>query len=207
MIDVKVHNMDGQEVETVQVDPAKLGGEVRHALIKQAVVMYHANKRQGTVKTKGRGEVSGSTRKLFKQKGTGNARMGGVRNPVRVGGGHAKQKWPKDWRQDMPKKMRQLATKSAVLAKFEGGAVMVIDKIELAEAKTKHVAAMTKNLGIDRTCLLALAGDAENAPIVVRAGRNIKSLSTTTVKQLNAFDVLRVRTLLMTKDGLNELLA
>ena len=107
----------------------------------------------------------------------------------------------------MPKKMRQLATKSAILAKFEGGAVKVVDKIDLSEAKTKHVAALTKNLGIDRTCLLALAEGAENAPTVVRAGRNIKSLSTTTVKQLNAFDVLRVRTLLMTKDGLNELLA
>ena len=91
MIEVPVFNIEGAQVSTIQVDPAKLGGEVRPALLKQAIVYYHANKRQGTVQTQARGEVAGSTRKLFKQKGTGNARTGGIRNPIKVGGGHAKQ--------------------------------------------------------------------------------------------------------------------
>src|SRR5882724_13472415 len=123
MIEVPVYNQSGQEIEKIQVDEAKFGGEVRKNLLKQAFVMYHANKRQGTVRTQARGEVAGSTRKMFKQKGTGNARTGGIRNPVKVGGGHAKQKRPKDWRQAMPKKARRLARNSALLLKFQANDV------------------------------------------------------------------------------------
>src|SRR2546430_16628123 len=99
MIEIPIYNTDGKEIDKMQVDPARLGGEVRTNLLKQALVMYHANKRQGTVRTQARGEVAGSTRKLYRQKGTGNARTGGIRNPIKVGGGHAKQKRPKEWRQ------------------------------------------------------------------------------------------------------------
>src|SRR5436305_10454520 len=127
MIEVPVYNQSGAEVEKFQVDEAKLGGEVRKNLLKQALVMYHANQRQGTVRTLARGEVEGSTRKIYRQKGTGNARMGTVRQPVRVGGGHAKQKRPKDWRLSMPKKARRAATRSALLAKFQSGDVRVVD--------------------------------------------------------------------------------
>src|SRR5881398_4063880 len=112
MIEIPIYNQTGQEIEKFQVDEEKLGGEVRRNLLKQALVMYHANQRQGTVRTLARGEVSGSTRKIYRQKGTGNARMGTIRQPVRVGGGHAKNKRPKDWRQDMPKKARRLARNS-----------------------------------------------------------------------------------------------
>ena len=123
MIEIPVFNQAGQEVEKFQVDEAKLGGEVRQALLKQAIVYYHANQRQGTVQTLARGEVAGSTRKMFRQKGTGNARTGGIRNPIKKGGGHAKQKRPKDWRQALPKKARQLATKNAILSKIQSGDV------------------------------------------------------------------------------------
>src|SRR5579871_3638000 len=118
MIEVPVYNQAGSKVDTIKVDPAKLGGEVRKNLPKQALVMYHANQRQGTVRTQARGEVAGSTRKLYRQKGTGNARTGGIRNPIKRGGGHAKQKRPKDWRQALPKKAKRLATQSALLSKF-----------------------------------------------------------------------------------------
>src|SRR6266581_8063668 len=111
MIEVPVFNQTGQKIETFQVDEQKLGGEVRKNLLKQALTMYHANQRQGTVRTLARGEVEGSTRKIYRQKGTGNARMGTIRQPVRVGGGHAKQKRPKDWRQALPKKARRMATR------------------------------------------------------------------------------------------------
>src|SRR5258705_9837698 len=104
MIEVPVYNQAGTKIETIQVDEAKLGGEVRKNLLKQAIVMYHANLRQGTVRTLARGEVAGSTRKVFRQKGTGNARTGAIRNPIKKGGGHAKQKRPKSCRQGEPQR-------------------------------------------------------------------------------------------------------
>src|SRR4051794_41867324 len=113
MIEVPVFNQAGEKVESLQVDEAKFGGEVRTNLLKQAIVYYHANQRQGTVRTQARGEVAGSTRKMFRQKGTGNARTGGIRNPIKKGGGHAQQKRAKDWRQRLPEKGREPGTKRA----------------------------------------------------------------------------------------------
>ena len=204
MIEVPVFNQAGEKVSTFQVDPEKLGGEVRRNLLKQALVMYHANQRQGTVRTLARGEVAGSTRKMFRQKGTGNARTGGIRNPIKKGGGHAKQKHPKDWRQAMPKKARRLATQSALLSKLQSNDVRVVDQLGLEQPKTKLVAQMYKALGIDRSCLLALSGRDEN---LERSARNIDRTTLTTVSQLNAWDILRNRTLLLTKAGLEQILA
>jgi large subunit ribosomal protein L4 len=204
MIEVPVYNVSGKELEKIQVDPAKLGGEVRTALLKQALVAYHANQRQGTVRTQARGEVAGSTRKLFRQKGTGNARTGGIRNPIKVGGGHAKQRRPKDWRQALPKKAKKLATQSALLSKFQSGDVKVIDAIAIDAPKTKTIATMYKALGIDRSCLVAITGRNEN---LEKSARNIDRTTLTTVSQLNAWDIMRNRTLLLTKDGLQQILA
>lgn len=203
MIEVSVFNQSGQEVEKLQVDEAKLGGEVRKSLLKQALVYYHANQRQGTVQTQARGEVAGSTRKLFRQKGTGNARTGGIRNPVKVGGGHAKQKRPKDWRLGLNKKARQLATRNAILSKLQSNDVRLVSEIKLEGIKTKPVAQMFKALGIDRSCLLALATPDNN---LLKSARNIDRTTLTTVQQLNAWDILRNRTLLMTKEGFQTLL-
>src|SRR2546429_8394285 len=119
MIELPIYNQTGEKIDTIKVDEAKLGGEVRKNLLKQALVMYHANQRQGSVRTLARGEVAGSTRKMFRQKGTGNARTGGIRNPIKKGGGHAKQKRPKEWRQAMPKKARRLARHRALLSKVQ----------------------------------------------------------------------------------------
>jgi len=204
MIEVPVFNQAGKELEKFQVDEAKLGGEVKKALLKQALVHYHANQRQGTVRTQGRGEVAGSTRKLFRQKGTGNARTGGIRNPIKVGGGHAKQKRPKEWRQALPKKAKKLATHSAILAKLLSGDVKVLDQLVLESVKTKTVATMFKSLGIDRSVLVALNGRNEQ---VEKSARNIDRTTLTTVSQLNAWDIMRNRTLLMTKEGLQQILA
>ena len=204
MIEVTIYNQTGDKTGTIQVDPAKLGGEVRKNLLKQALVMYHANQRQGTVRTLARGEVAGSTRKMFRQKGTGNARTGGIRNPIKKGGGHAKQKRPKDWRQAMPKKQRRLARDSAILAKLQSNDVLIVDEFKFDAPKTKPVAAMFKALGIERSCLLALPGRDEN---LEKSARNIDRTTLTTVSQLNAWDILRNRTLLLTKAGLEQILA
>jgi large subunit ribosomal protein L4 len=204
MIEVPVYNQTGQKVDTLQVDEQKLGGRVRDNLLKQALVMYHANQRQGTVRTLARGEVAGSTRKMFRQKGTGNARTGGIRNPIKKGGGHAKQKRPKDWRLDMPKKQRQLARDSAILSKLQTNDVRVIDQITFEQPKTKNVAQMFKALGIDRSCLLAINGRNE---ILQKSARNVDRTTVTSVQQLNAWDILRNRTLLLTRDGLEKILS
>jgi len=204
MIEVPVFNQAGDEVEKFQVDEAKLGGEVRRNLLKQAIVFYHANQRQGTVQTQARGEVAGSTRKMFRQKGTGNARTGGIRNPIKKGGGHAKQKRPKEWRQALPKKARQLATKNAILSKIHSNDLKIVNEIKLEAPKTKYVAAMYKALKLDRSVLLALAGKDE---AVEKAARNIHRTKLTTVSQLNTWEILRSRTLLVTKEGLEKILA
>jgi large subunit ribosomal protein L4 len=204
MIEVPVYNQSGQEVEKFQVDEAKLGGEVRRNLLKQAIVYYHANQRQGTVRTQARGEVAGSTRKMFRQKGTGNARTGGIRNPIKKGGGHAKQKRPKDWRQALPKKARQLATKSAILSKIQSAQICVLNEIKLDQPKTKNVAAIYKALGLDRSVLLAINGKDE---MLEKSARNLHRTTLTTVAQLNVWDILRNRTLLVTKAGLEQILA
>src|SRR5947209_1187730 len=204
MIEVPIYNQAGQEVEKFQVDEAKLGGEVRKNLLKQAIQVYHANQRQGTVRTLARGEVEGSTRKIYRQKGTGNARMGSIRQPVRVGGGHAKQKRPKDWRQDLSKKSRRLARNSAILLKIQSKDIKVVDNIALDQPKTKLMAQVYKALGIDRSCLLALEGPNDS---LVRAARNIDRTTVTTVDQLNGWEILKNRTLLVTKAGLEQLLA
>src|SRR5690242_18397134 len=204
MIEVPVFNQAGDKVGSMQVDEAKLGGEVRKNLLKQALVMYHANQRQGSVRTLARGEVAGSTRKIFRQKGTGNARQGTIRQPVRKGGGHAKQKRPKDWRQAMPRKARRLATHSAILSKLQSNDVRVVDQLKFDAPKTKPVADMFKKLGIDRSVLLALPGRDEN---VEKSARNIDRATLTTVSQLNAWDILRNRTLLLTREGLEQILA
>src|SRR5881396_2816039 len=131
MIEVPVFNQAGKKIDTFSVDEARLGGTVRKNLLKQALVYYHANQRQGSSRTLARGEVAGSTRKMFRQKGTGNARTGGIRNPIKKGGGHAKQKRPKDWRQALPKKARQLATKHPILSKLQSGDVRVVGEVKL----------------------------------------------------------------------------
>ncbi|MFI5380583.1 MAG: 50S ribosomal protein L4 [Tepidisphaerales bacterium] len=204
MIEIPIYNQAGQEIEKFQFDETKLGGEVNLAILKQALVMYHTNQRQGTVRTLARGEVSGSTRKIYRQKGTGNARMGTIRQPVRVGGGHAKQKRPKDWRLAMPKKMRLVAKKSAILAKIQKNDLRVVDDIRLEQPKTKLVAQMFKALGIDRSCLLALPASDK---LLERSARNIQKAQLTTVAQLNAWDILRKKTLLTTKAGLQQMIA
>jgi large subunit ribosomal protein L4 len=204
MIEVPVYNQSGQEIEKFQVDEAKLGGEVRRNLLKQAIVYYHANQRQGTVRTQARGEVAGSTRKMFRQKGTGNARTGGIRNPIKKGGGHAKQKRPKDWRQALPKKARQLATKSAILSKIQSQEIRVLNEIKLDQPKTRNVAAIYKALGLDRSVLLAIHGRDE---MLEKSARNLHRTTLTTVSQLNVWDILRNRTLLVTKAGLEQILA
>jgi len=203
MIELPVYDREGQEVGRIQVDERVLGGKVRPALLKQALVMYHANRRQGTAATRNRGRVEGSTRKLYAQKHTGNARMGTIRTNLRRGGGVTFAKRPRDFRQRMPQKQRRLARNSAILAKLQTNDAVVIDRLECGAPKTREFAAILKNLKIERSCLVAV----ENYDVnVYKSLRNIPRVATLEVAQLNAGDILRRRKLLFTRGALESLL-
>ncbi|MHC4995095.1 MAG: 50S ribosomal protein L4 [Planctomycetota bacterium] len=183
----------------MELDEQFLGGEVRPSLLKQAYVMYHANRRSGSASNRSRGMVEGSTRKLYRQKGTGNARAGSARTNIRVGGGVAFAKKPKSWRQSMPAKMRRLATRNALLAKIVDGELKVVEKFGFEAPKTKQFASILENLGIDRTCLVALDGDDRNSAL---SARNLPNVETITAAQLNTYDLLSKRYCLIEKDVL-----
>ncbi len=201
MIEIPVYSVDGKQTDTIKVDEALLGGEIRPALLKQAYVMYHANMRQGSASTKARNAVEGSTRKLYKQKGTGRARRGAVRTNIMRGGGVAHAKHPRDFRKDMPVKMRRLATRNALLAKLVDNEVKVVDAFDFAAPKTKQFAGVLEALKIDRTCLLALTG-CDKCTNTWLSARNIPGVHIIRMDQLNAYDLLSRRFLLVDKTTL-----
>ena len=204
MLEIPYYNENGEQAGTVQLDEAKLGGEVRPALLKQAFVRIHANRRSINSPTKSRGMVEGSTRKLYKQKGTGNARRGDKKANILRGGGHAKAKVKHDWRQDMPHKMRRLANRNALLAKAIDGEIKLVDAAAAEAPSTKGFMKLLAALKIDRTCLVALA---DTRTVEAKSARNIPGVSVTQSEQLNAFDLLNHRYLVMHRDAFEAYLA
>ena len=206
MIELPVYNKSGDKVDAVKIDETALGGpDIRSALLKQAYVITHGNQRQASSRTKSRGMVTGSTRKIYRQKGTGNARMGAVRTVIRRGGGVAFAKTRESFRRKLSKRMRRLANRNAVLAKikdFEGNILeelKVVDSLQFDAPSTREMAAVLKALGVDRTCLLAL--DYTNREAALSA-RNLASVDTIRIDQLNAFDVLNHRFLVIERASL-----
>jgi large subunit ribosomal protein L4 len=199
MIELTVYNTSGKQVDTIRVDESVLGGCIRYPLLKQAIVMYHANKRVGTAKTRGRGVVAGSTKKIYRQKGTGYARAGTRRTGKRVGGGMTFAKTPRDFGQRMPRKQKRLARDSAVLAKLRSNKVLVIDGLKFDQPRTKDFAGVLKNLKINRSCVVAVSNYDEN---IHKSARNIQKIAVLAVADLNAGDILNHQQMLFTKDAL-----
>jgi len=205
MIELPVYDKKGKQVEALSIDEATLGTEVKPTLLKQAYVMFHSNRRQGSARTKSRGMVEGSTRKIYKQKGTGNARMGQVRSNIRKGGGvtFAKTRTHEHFRKDMPKKMRQLANRNALLSKLIDGEVKCIVDLNFDEPKTKDFKAILDAVGVDRSCLVAVDSENRNAAV---AARNIEHVDTIRVDQLNVFELLNHRYLVVDKQSIEAFL-
>jgi large subunit ribosomal protein L4 len=193
MIEIAVHNMQGQEVDRLSIDEQTLGGHVRPPLLKQAFVRYHANRRLGSAATRSRGSVSGSTRKLYRQKGTGNARRGALRTVIARGGGVAFAKHPKSWRLGMPRKMRRLANRNALLAKAVDGEIKLVDDMAFDKPSTRRFTELLGALQINRSCLVAL--DSTNGHVASSA-RNVPRVDVTRGDHLNVFDLLNHRYLL-----------
>ncbi len=203
MIEIPVHDAKGKQIDALQVDEQLLGGEVRANLLKQAFVRFHANRRQGSARTRTRGETSYSTRKLYRQKGTGNARRGAAGTNIMRGGGMAFAKRPRSYRKDMPRKMRQLANRNAVLAKLIDGEIKLIDSFKFDQPSTKQFSQLLKALGIDRSCLLALEQTTDN---VAMSARNIDQIQVTQIDRLNAFELLNHRYILSEKTAFEAFL-
>jgi large subunit ribosomal protein L4 len=203
MIEVPILNLEGKEVGKFSVDEALLGTVVRPALLKQAVVRHHANQRQGTAVTKDRGEIEGSTKKLYAQKHTGNARRGNLRTSVMKGGGVAFGKRPRDFRQDMPLKQRRLARNNAILSKILSGNLKLLEKLTVAAPKTKEVTKVLKALDADRSVLIATQGLDRN---VWLGGRNIRKAVIKPAAEINAYDVLSTRTMVISKAAFEDVL-
>ncbi|MBN2446814.1 MAG: 50S ribosomal protein L4 [Phycisphaerae bacterium] len=201
MLSIPVYNESGQQVGTEELDPQALGGDLNASLLKQAVVMYHANQRQGHAVQKTRAEVAGSTRKLYRQKGTGRARAGNLRTPVRRGGGCAFANKVRDFRQEMPKKMRRLARNQAVLAKIQGETALIVDGLKFDAPKTKRLATLLAALESDRGCVFATAGIDQH---LFRSGRNIQRAEIMDVAELNAFAILSRKKLIFTKEAFDQ---
>ena len=204
MLEIPVYNTDGKRIKALKVDQELFGGTVNTALLKQAIVIYHGNKRQGTATTRSRGMVVGSTRKLFRQKGTGNARRGNVRTNILRGGGVAFGKKNRDFRKKLPRKMRRAALNSAILAKIIGNDLMVVDGLKIDEPKTRDISRVLKNLKINRSCLLALREPDRN---VYLSSRNIPDLTVRVTADLNAFDVATRQKMLVTTEAMTALMS
>src|SRR5437867_4347696 len=203
MLNLNVYNRLGESVGTVEIDPDEFGGSVNRQLLHDVVVMHLANQRAGTHSTLRRGEVAGSTRKLFRQKGTGNARAGTRRTNKRRGGGTAKGPKPRDYEYHLPKKAVRAATRMALLSKLQDQEAVVVDELKFPEIKTKQMVEVLDALNLTgTTCLVGLAAsDIDEETRVYLSARNIAGVEVSPASRLNAYQVLRPKRLLLTKSA------
>ena len=195
MANVSVYNIEGKEVETIELSDAVFGVEVNEHLVHMAVVSRLANNRQGTQKAKTRSEVSGGGRKPWRQKGTGHARQGSTRAPQWTGGGVVFAPVPRDYSFKMNKREKRAALKSALTSRVEENKFIVIDEINFEEAKTKNFANILKSLDVSKA-LVVLEDDNKNAEL---SARNIADIKTAKTNTINVYDILKYNTVITTK--------
>jgi large subunit ribosomal protein L4 len=227
MLTVPVFNRAGEKVGEETIDPADFGGAVNKQLLHDVVLMHLAARRVGTVNTRGRADVAGSGKKLFRQKGTGNARVGAKRTNKRKGGGVAFARRNRDYRYSMPKKAVRTAIRMALLSKFQDGQALVLDGLTLEAPRTKEVVQTlralrrpdltdaesapaegeTKQQALRRTLdgRTILIGLPTNDPVVYRSARNIEGVQIAPVAEFNTYDILKQRYLLLTREALAAL--
>ncbi len=203
MASLPIYDTSGSEVGTYEIETEQIADRVSKQLLHDVVVMYQANLRQGSHNTRTRGQVAGSKKKLYRQKGTGNARAGGKRTNVRRGGGVARTIKPRDYSYRLPKKAVKLATRMAIRSKIDDGEVVVVDGLNFDAPKTSQMAAALKALGLEGVTTVVATSDLD--PNAHKSGRNIVGVSVSPVRELNALSVLRPRRMLITKDALDKI--
>src|SRR5829696_4390343 len=204
---VKVRNLSNKEVGEVSLSDAVFGVELNESLIHSALMNFQANGRQGTSATKTRGNVSGSGRKLWKQKGTGRARIASLRSPLWKGGGNVHGPQPRDWSYKMPKKMRRGALRSALSERVREGNVIIIDAFEFATPRTKDFLAAVGTLGLienSKRAKTLVIDSLDNANLIL-SSRNVEKTKVTNSFGLNIYDIIYHEKLLISKAAVEEL--
>ena len=201
MANVSVYNIEGKEVETIELSDAVFGVEVNEHLVHMAVVNQLANNRQGTQKAKTRSEVSGGGRKPWRQKGTGHARQGSTRAPQWTGGGVVFAPVPRDYSFKMNKKEKRAALKSVLTAKVQENKVVILDELKFDEIKTKAMVNVLNNVKAEKAIVVLK----ENDEKVVLSARNIADVQTSLVNTINVYDILKHNTLVMTKEAVQAI--
>lgn len=204
MASIPVYNQQGKEVSSIELDLADISPEIKKQLLHDAVVMYQANTRQGTVRTKSRGMVAGTTKKMYRQKGTGNARAGSKRTNIRRGGGHTFAKNNIDYSYRLPKKAVRLATRMALRSKFEDDQAIVLDALSLSEIKTRQIAGMLSALNLAGTSTLLVLPEYD--AVAWRSARNIPGLRVLPLAEMNTYDLLRQRKTVIVQSALESFL-
>ena len=203
MTTLPIYDRAGNQIGSYEIDPATVAPSVNKQLLHDVVVMYQASRRQGTQKTKSRGEVRGSTKKMYRQKGTGNARAGSRRSGVRRGGGHIHALQPRDYSYRLPRKAVQAATRMAIRSKLDSGNLVCVDQLSFSEPRTKEMAAVLGALKLaGHSTLVATAAYDAN---VYKSARNIEQVTVSPVAELNALSVLQPRRMLVTKEALDAI--
>ena len=205
MSSLPVYDQSGAEVGKYEIEPTDLAPQINKQLLHDVVVMYQANRRMGTQKSKGRGEVRGTTKKMYRQKGTGNARAGSRRSGVRRGGGHIFARKPRSYYFRLPHKAVQLATRMAIASKIQDDQLVVIDALSFGKPQTKGMAGILKALKLDgkSTLVTTEAYDVN----VYKSARNIDKVTVSPVSDLNALAVLVPKRMLVTKAALDSIKA
>ena len=201
MLKVDVLNMNGKKVEDLELNENVFGIEVNEVAVHAALVNYQANQRQGTQSTKTRSEVSGGGRKPWRQKGTGRARQGSIRAPQWIKGGIALGPKPRSYTYSIPRKIKQLAFRSVLTSKVQEGKLVVVDKLELSEIKTKEMVNVLSNLKVNNALVML---NEKNLNVQASA-RNIEGVKTTLVNTMNIFDLLKYDSLVLTVDAVKKL--
>ena len=201
MAKVSVYNMEGKEVETMELDDAVFGVDVNEHLVHMAVVQQLANNRQGTQKAKTRSEVRGGGRKPWRQKGTGHARQGSTRAPQWTHGGVVFAPVPRDYSFKLNKKEKRAALKSALTSRVNESKFIVVDELKLDSIKTKNFVQVLNNLKVEKA--LVVLNDMDTN--VIKSASNVPTVKTAQTNELNVFDVLKYDTVVVTKDAVKTI--
>jgi len=200
-VQVPVYSLASEVVKHIEVSDAVFGAPFNEVVVHQALVRQRANARQGTASTKTRGEVAGSTRKLYRQKHTGLSRAGSIRSPLRRHGGIIFGPKPRNYHQAMPKKMRQLALRCVLSAKMRDGELMIVGQLKFDQPKTKEISQILNALGADSSTLIATHEAEEN---VIKSARNLPGIKTMPANLLNIVDMLSYKMLIMTEAAVRK---
>ncbi len=192
---IPVYNLAGEVVDHIEISEQVFGVPFNQTVVHQVMVAQRANARQGTASTKTRSEVSGSTRKLFRQKGTGNARAGSITSPLRQGGGIVFGPSPRSYRQATPKKMRRLALRCVLSAKVRDKELIILEQLKLEQPRTKEIVRILAALGVNSSVLIVTSEPEEN---VIKSARNLPRIKTIPASLLNVVDILSYKMLFMT---------